>query len=300
VLRSFSGPPEAVRARRAAPGDPATSGECGECDVLQPDFLVAHMKVPLRSEGPRIGFLCIGGRVPRRFTLAEVDLVTALATQAAIAFDKAALQDELRSLAAVQERERIAREMHDGLAQMVSLLHLKLQQAGIAGNRSALRQGLSEATRLAEQAYDEVRQAIFGLRLKLAGGLIQTLREYLQEFSLQTGIATDLKVEDEPIVLSPLSEVQLVRIAQEALANVRKHAHATRALLRVRAEGDRVHLVIEDDGRGFDLAALDAAAGRGVGLQSMRERAEGLGGSFTIAVAPGKGTRVAAVLPSGV
>ncbi|MFB3817803.1 MAG: HAMP domain-containing protein [Candidatus Methylomirabilales bacterium] len=302
ILRAFSGPPEAIRPTRLPAPCCGGAGACdaaGECSVLQPAFLAAHVKVPLRRDGQRNGFLCAGDRRARTFTPSELDLLTALATQAAIAFDKAALQDELRSLAAVQERERIAREMHDGLAQMVSLLHLKLQQVGLTGDRSAARQGLGEAIRLAEQAYDEVRQAIFGLRLKLAGGLVPTLREYLQDFSLQTGIQTDLKVEREPILLSPLSEVQLVRIAQEALANVRKHAQATRALLRLGADGDRVRLVIEDDGRGFDLAALETSAGRGFGLQSMRERAEGLGGHLTIAVAPGKGTRVAAILPSG-
>lgn len=303
VLRTFSGPSEAIRVPRLLTACCGGEGACegrGECSVLQSAFLAAHVKVPLRREGRPIGFLCIGGGTARTFTPAELDLLTALAAQAAIAFDKAALQDELRSLAAVQERERIAREMHDGLAQMVGLLHLKLQQVSGARDRGSVRQGVEEAIRLAEQAYDEVRQAIFGLRLKLAGGLVPTLREYLQEFSLQTGIGADLKVEHEPIVLSPLSEVQLVRIAQEALANVRKHARATRVVLRLGAEHGNVRLVVEDDGRGFDLAALAAGGAGRFGLHTMRERAEGQGGQLTIAVAPGKGTRVAAVLPSGV
>jgi len=300
ILRAVAGPPEALQAPCGSPecSRGAGAAACG-CCALESAFLAAHLKAPLTRDGSPIGFLCLGRRTPGEPTPAETDLLAALATQASIAFEKAAMQDELRSLGAVQERERIAREMHDGLAQMVGLLHLKLQQVGARVHRGSLRRGLGEAIRLAEQAYDEVRQAISGLRLKLAGGVVPTLRECLQDFSLQTGIVADLTVGTEAIVLPPLAEAQLVRIAQEALTNVRKHARATHVWLRLeRANGD-IRLAIEDDGCGFDPAAVDAFGDGHFGLQSMRERAEGLGGRLTVSRLPRRGMQVAAVLPAG-
>jgi signal transduction histidine kinase len=125
--------------------------------------------------------------------------------------------------------------------------------------------------------------------------LILALRQYAEEFEVQTGIVTRVEGQSEDVSrLSPLAEAQLVRIVQEALANVRKHARAEQALVRLGARDGCLCVMVSDDGQGFDLRAV----GRGhFGLQTMRERAESVGGGLTVTSAHGAGTRVDLRLP---
>lgn len=273
------------------------------CTIMQPEFLRAHLAAPLRRGDTTIGMICVCSREPRTFSAAETDLLTGLATQAAIAIENARLYEEVRSLATLEERERIAREMHDGLAQALGLLHMKLRRAeeqSAAAGPSPAADGLREMAAITAGAYEEVRQSIFGLRTMVSRGLglIPTLTEYLHEFSAQNGIGVELEVSDgRPIHLSPASEVQLVRIIQEALTNIRKHAGAAHAWVRLHRQDPWVQVTIEDDGRGFDPATLASPDRLHFGLQTMRERAEGLGGKLEIDTTPGRGTRVVATLP---
>jgi nitrate/nitrite-specific signal transduction histidine kinase len=314
IALATSGPAEAFRSGRPAAGrnlpagrTAATAGDLAahipRCTVMQPEFLRAHMAAPLRRGDTLIGVICVCSREPRTFTAAETDLLSGLATQAAIAIENARLYEEVRSLATLEERERIAREMHDGLAQALGLLHMKLlwtQERPAAADPSQLAEAIQEMTAITERAYEEVRQSIFGLRTMVSRGLglIPTLTEYLHDFSVQNGIAVELDVvEGRTVHLSPASEVQLVRIIQEALANVRRHAGASRAWVRLQRQDPWVTVTIEDDGRGFDPTALASPDRLHFGLQTMRERAEGLGGKLEIDTAPGRGTRIVATLP---
>lgn len=209
----------------------------------------------------------------------------------------------LQTLATLKERERIAREMHDGLAQALGYLHMQLaaletrtslkDQDGIQGE-------LREMKVAAGEAYEEIRQSIFGLRTMVSRGLglIPTLTEYLHDFSQQNGISVDLQIGDDRATrFPPFAEVQLVRIIQEALANIRKHAGATRAVVRFDVEGDRCCITVRDDGRGFEPGKIFEERSRHIGLQAMRERAEGIGGTLDIEAAPGRGTEVMLRLP---
>ena len=153
---------------------------------------------------------------------------------------------------------------------------------------------------ITENAYEEVRQAIFGLRTFVSRGLglVPTLTEFLHEFSVHNGIAVELETAGPPLdAVPPASEVQAVRIIQEALTNVRKHAAADRARVRLQRDGAWLRVTIEDDGVGWDRLA--SRSGLHFGLATMRERAEGLGGRFEVEAAPGRGTRVVATLPGG-
>jgi signal transduction histidine kinase len=314
VALATSGPAEAFQsaalpgsrslpAGRTAATPEDLTAHTPRCTIMQPEFLRAHLAAPLCRGDTTIGMICVCGREPRAFSSAETELLTGLATQAAIAIENARLYEEVRSLATLEERERIAREMHDGLAQALGLLHMKLRRAeehSASGNPPEIADALREMTTISERAYEEVRQSIFGLRTMVSRGLglIPTLTEYLHEFSAQNGIGVELEVADgRPIHLSPASEVQLIRIIQEALANIRKHAGAPHAWVRLQRQDSWVRVTIEDGGRGFDPATLVSRDRLHFGLQTMRERAEGLGGKLEIDTAPGRGTRVVATLP---
>jgi signal transduction histidine kinase len=191
--------------------------------------------------------------------------------------------------------------MHDGLAQALGLLHLKLQGAlGRTADAAAVAEALREMARIADDAYEDVRRSIFELRTFVSRGLglVPTLTEYLHEFSAQNGIAVELGVAEGTFDPLPAAcEVQAVRIIQEALANVRKHARAHRAHVRLQREGTWVRVSVEDDGMGWDLRT--GSDRLHFGLQTMRERAEAVGGRLEIDSAPGRGTRVVATLPGG-
>jgi signal transduction histidine kinase len=238
---------------------------------------------------------------PRDLSAIEAELLEGLAAQAAVAIERARLVAELRSLATLQERERIAREMHDGLAQSLGVLLIRLKLAEkLVDAQPATSDALREMTQLVMETYADVRQSIFGLRTNVgrALGLVATLTEYLHEFGAQNGVDVQLEVAGGvPLQLSPASEVQAIRIIQEALSNVRKHAGARRAWVRLRPDGRYLQMVIEDYGSGWDAAVAPVDGRVHFGLDTMRERAEGIGGSLQVDSAPGRGTRVTAVLP---
>jgi two-component system, NarL family, sensor histidine kinase DegS len=155
--------------------------------------------------------------------------------------------------------------------------------------------------KVAANAYEEVRQAIFGLRTMVSRGLglVPTLSEYLHEFSQQASLEVKLEVQQEGDLtqLAPEVEVQLVRIVQEALHNVRKHAGARMAWVRFWREGDDILMAVEDDGVGFDPAVPPADGRRHFGLATMRERAESVGGALTVRSLGATGTQVVVRLP---
>lgn len=307
AARVTSGPPEAfapdespdattralsgrITARSGVPGAACCSGPAG----------AARLAAPLRLGDDEMGVLWAASHEEREWSADEAELLSSLAMQAAIAVERARLTEELRGLAAVQERERLAREMHDGLAQALGLLHLKLQHAlAHSEDPAASNEALSEMARIAGEAYEAVRQSIFELRTVVSRGLglVPTLAEYLHEWSAQSGIAVDLAVPEGPIdPLPPASEVQAVRIIQEALTNVRKHARAHHARVSVERDGAWLRVAVEDDGAGWD--AHGPTDRLHFGLQTMRERAEATGGRLAIDTTPGSGTRVVATLPA--
>jgi two-component system nitrate/nitrite sensor histidine kinase NarX len=300
--RGMSGPAEAFPARapvccRLAPDGRITD----ECAGMHAAYRVAHLAVALGKPDQATGYLCVGMRAARRFTPDDAELLSALAIQAAIAVEKSALYEEIEGLAAAREREWIAREMHDGLAQTLGALYLQLQQAQRRASDASARAAaddLQEATALADQAYDEVRQCMFGLRTTPKVGFLPALREYVKDFAARTGIAVAMQVDGEPLRISPESEVQLFRIVQEALANIRKHAKAEKARLRIARDGSTLALTVEDEGCGFKVEPPRPGL-RQFGLQVMWERAESVGGSLTVESSPGHGTRVTATIPEG-
>ncbi len=210
---------------------------------------------------------------------------------------------ELQSLAVYEERDRIAREMHDSVAQSLGYIYSRLrllQERYPPKEASETWAELDELARVTSASYDEVRWAIFGLRTRRPHrvGLLSALAGFLRDFTARTGVPAELAGETlGRVSLAPQGEAQLVRIVQEALTNVAKHAAASRVWVRAEAEGDSVRVSVEDNGTGFDPTAESRGGDGHFGLASMRERAESVGGRLEIDSRPGAGCRIHIQMP---
>ncbi|TKJ29885.1 MAG: hypothetical protein CEE40_06795 [Chloroflexi bacterium B3_Chlor] len=272
----------------------------GEEESLDADFLTARIS----SQGEIVGALGLEGKAGHRpFTNEDAQLLQGVAAQAAIALENAELYSEVQGVAILEERERLAREVHDGLAQTLGYLRLRLKVAGeylSKGEVAEAEQILADMITTTEEAYAGAREAIADLRSAVFEGadFISTLDAYLEEFGLQNRIKTSLVVEAETEIRPPaIQAVQLVRIVQQAVANVRKHSKATTVVVRLRKENESVVMTIEDDGQGFDVHEVSRRKGWHFGLNIMRERAESLNGTLEIHSRPGQGTKVIATVP---
>jgi two-component system nitrate/nitrite sensor histidine kinase NarX len=260
------------------------------------------MAVPIRGPIGTLGELWIGRRSDIPFTERDRGFLVTLSGLAAIAITSAQMREAGRQRAVLAERGRIAREMHDSLAQVLGVTHLRLRALD---SRVEVQESKEIATELAEladicqDAYHDVRESILGLRgsNKAERGLEDNLRAYLAKYSQQCEIATSLESDlDHELALSPRCEVQVIRVIQEALTNVRKHSGATSAVVRVIESDSTTRFVVEDNGHGFDTGSSPHDRD-GFGLFTMRERIALLNGSLTVDSAPGHGTRVIADVP---
>lgn len=210
-----------------------------------------------------------------------------------------------RQVTILEERDRIAREMHDSLGQILGYLGLKIieiDQLLAAERTDAARSALRQMADAVHDSCADVRESILSLKTSLSdeGGLARTLEEYLAKFGEQASMKTEMVIDDRiGLKLAPIAEVQLLRIVQEALTNVRKHAQAKRAWVRIEANNGDTKIIVEDDGKGFDLNEVARRKGHHFGLQTMRERAEEIGATFDIQTGEGQGTKIIVRLPNG-
>jgi signal transduction histidine kinase len=214
----------------------------------------------------------------------------------------------VRNVAVSEERERIAREMHDSLAQVLGYVNIKVQAIQELLKRDETERAATQLDQLSEAAraaYADVREGILALRTSLGPGrtFLEALAEYLERWKEQSQVEASLVVRpaNGPLHgLEPAAELQLLRIVQEALANVRKHAQATHVEVRIDVEPQRVETTVADNGRGFDPTAAVRSEDRipHFGLSTMRERAESVGGSLEVVSGPGEGTRVVVCVPT--
>lgn len=270
--------------------------------MMSAENLRSAVAMPVQIRGRLFGALFVGNRRPGPFIAEDVRLLGSLASQAAIAIENVHLYRDVQHLAAVEERHRLARELHDGIAQSVAFLHMKLQVARHALDRGDLEEAgrqLAELEDRARATYSEIRHGIFSLKSTPQPGatFAESLAKYLHEFAEQARIEVRQRL--GPGAAQPLPaaiEIQLIRIVQEALTNVLRHAHATVVTVEFAHVDGCVEVCVTDDGRGFDPAA-PVAEGRHYGLAIMRERAAALGGHCEIESAPGCGTRVRARIP---
>ncbi len=268
-----------------------------DCPLVQPSDQRAWAARPMRGPDALLGELCVV-RAGEPFSPAEESLLGALADMAAIAVRTARLKEAEEQVTIHAERDRIARELHDSLAQVLGVIHLRLrglESRALDEASHLMAEELSDIAETADEAYRDVREAILGLRetVREDGGLEGSLREYLRKYSRQTGIAATLSCNGETRqTLSPRAEVQLLRVVQEALTNTRKHARAKRVSVQLECSGPVIRITVRDDGVGFDPATVVRSLEGGFGLASMRERVEQVGGSITVQTAPNEGTTI--------
>ncbi len=299
-LQASSGPRDRIAADGTGDGSDAER-------FLAAPYATAQLAAPLQRGGRTIGLLVAGGREPRGFDVDDVETLASLASQAAIAIENDRLHRRLRELAVVEERERIAREMHDGLAQVLAYVNTKSQAVEEllqAGRVPAARVQLTELAAAARSIYVDVREAILGLRSPIPAGtgLVAAVETYAARFAEASKLAVIVSATDEARGLSLPVEVedQVFRITQEALANARKHAAARRISVDIRIERGSPWIEIADDGRGMGHREPDGGPSDGwrhYGIEAMTERAGSIGATISWADGEGGGTIVRLVLP---
>ena len=263
----------------------------------------SSLGLPLISRAKVMGYLGMISKPGRQFDRRSAETLLAVGKEVGVAIENALLYTQVRRMAALEERDRLARELHDNLAQALGYLNLKsaiVDKSLAEGHAVEARAGLQEMKSIVQTAYTDVREAIFSLRAAVSPGpgLLATVREYLAEYRAHYGLDVRLRVDREPLPeLGEEAEIQVIRIVQEALTNVRKHARATKAWVHFREEEERVVITVEDNGCGFDPAHVAAKGRRSFGLQVMRERAQGVGATVEIDSQPGRGTRVVIRIP---
>ena len=253
-------------------------------------------------DGDRIlGELFLANKVtPGGFTAEDEELLRLLAAHAAIALVNARLYERSRELSIVEERQRIARELHDAVTQKLFSLRLTADAAAtlVALDPARAVDELGIVRRLAAEVADELRAIVVGLRpVDLAGdGLDVALRKQAELLDRVHGSAVRFSGGPVPR-LTAAAEEAAYRIAQEALHNALRHGSPSTVEVTLDASGGTVRLEVADDGRGFDLGPA-GAAGR-LGLASMRDRARAAGGRLELRSSPGAGTTVRLLLPVG-
>ena len=254
--------------------------------------------VPIRDGSDVLGIIFAAcKRDPGGFTERDEELLGLFASHAAIALTNARLYERGRELSVLEERARLARELHDAVSQKLFSIRAKASAAGVLVGRDPGRAvaEIESVASLAGQAHAELRAVIDGLAPPdlAAGELAGSLRSYAVLAGRTYG--AEVRFHAEPLPeLGPQRETAVYRVAQEALHNALRHSGAAVVCVSLTARRRRVVLEVSDRGRGF---APEAAPG-GLGLSSMRERAASAGGTLTVRSAPGEGTLVRLELPA--
>jgi len=263
----------------------------------------ALLGAPIVARGKIFGNIYVTDKLGAgEFTDNDERALEVLAAQAGVAVQNARLyeesrraQSELRRLEVLEERERIAKELHDGVIQALFAVGMSLQGAAALASDDTVVSRIESSVEDIDQAIRDLRNYIFGLRPGILADhqLDQALRELAAEFESHSGVITVVDV--DPTVAAALASVasDVVQLTREALSNVGRHASAATCRVSLRRQGRLACLEIDDDGTGFELGAETG----GLGLANLRDRVASLGGSLDIESHAGEGTTVRAMLP---
>jgi len=294
------------------------NGPVGPAGQDKEQAVASALCVPLKVKGKVIGVLNSSNVTEEgSFTKSHLDMMTILAGQAAIAIENARLFEEVEAKQATleqllgellraqeEERERISTEIHDSVAQLMVSASYHTQSSCALLSQSKFDQARDEAeraTKIIGTCVKELRGIVTDLYPPALSelGLLGALQENVEYFRRETGVASRVLSTTLPQQLSPVQEMVIYRVVQEALNNVRKHAQATDAEISLDANAGEITVQIRDNGKGFDAAGMSGTrqqSGR-VGLLTMRSRAQMLGGNLKIEARPGGGTTVTLTIP---
>jgi two-component system, NarL family, sensor kinase len=255
-----------------------------------------HASIPLYAGDRPLGVINLATRGWRRLTRQELDLLTTIADQVGVAIERARFSEQSVEVARADERSRMAREIHDTLAQGLTAVALQIE-AGLSrlGGTNEARRPLSRALDVARSSLEEARRSLRALTPSSLekGSLAEALGALSRGFTADTGVRVRTDIAEVGSLPADV-ETELFRIASEALANVRKHAKAREASLELGIVKRRVRLKVSDTGVGFRPRS---ARRQGFGLVGIEERARRVGGRATIRSSPGRGTTVLVTMP---
>jgi len=258
------------------------------------------LSIPLVLDEDVLGALVLVDDHSQTLARHQITLLSAIAGQTALLIRNDQLYARLKAQAIAEERSRLAREIHDSVVQTVG--YLKLQVERMHGwlqeeNLSRLKREMDDLAAVLEEVYASARDAIAGLRVGLNPGdtLESTLAEYTQSFAGRYGLPVELVVQGNPVPLPATTILHLLRIVQEGLTNIRRHARAAHAWVTLNYQSDALRMTIGDDGDGVDPASLERAGARGVVF--MQERVESVGGQLSIVPRSPRGTAVRVMVP---
>lgn len=306
-LRASSALPDVMRGGDPAPTPTLPPRGSELDDYLRPGFSI-RLQAPVARSDVRVGILGVATRDRRVFTVADVDTLSALAIQVGLAMEAARLRDDLKALAVEGERERIAREMHDGLAQVLAYVNTKSQAVELLlddGRVDEARRQLDELAVAARSVYVDVREAILSLSTPVPPerGLASALAEYAEQYAESSKLAVRFKAtpQAEQAPLTAVIQSEVFRIVKEALTNVRKHASANRVTIAMSRVESELVVLVSDDGVGFDAKTIGSRreSWPHFGLAGMRERAESVCGTIVWRSKPGAGAEVELRVPTG-
>jgi len=293
---------EGIVGRVAETGEPINVGDVSK----QPEYVPfpelsdtrSELAVPIRIGTETLGVLDVESIDLEAFD--EIDLFTiqTLSDQLAIAIENARLYHETRDIAVLEERNRMAREIHDSLAQGFTGIVLQLEAAEqtLDKDTKQAQHHLNRARELARESLSEARRSVWALRPQVLEQLplVATIGQQIDRFTQDSGVQAGFNITGEKRTLSADIEHSLLRIFQESLTNVRKHAEASQVEVMLTFENKVVRLMIQDNGVGFDP---EAPTQNRFGLISMRERVRLLGGSMEVRSQKGKGTQLEVTIP---
>lgn len=323
VIRTVSGPLmkelkwltiprlEEVRGKDQMPGEPILfeagslkSGADWDLQGILSLGIHSLLAIPLLRGRRVLGLLAVMGDTDHTFSDWDIQRLKQLAQHVVVAIDNAMLYQQVRSMTATEERRWLAQEIHDGLAQIINSLCLWSEEARISveeNDPDTTRKTIGKIETAARDAYTTLRDEMLGLRTGDFANkyLLELISEYIDRFQRQWSIQTHLHLDEsakalQPWPISSAARVQLLRILQEGLTNIRRHAKASSISVTIAIADALLKVVVEDDGSGFDMEHIPEDH---LGLRIMSERAAVVGGTIRISSRIGKGTQLEIDIP---
>jgi PAS domain S-box-containing protein len=260
-----------------------------------------YLGLPIRSKKKVVGVLVVIGQAERVFTDEEITLLTSICNQLGIAIENANLHEQAEEYAAAEERQRIAREIHDTIAQ--GLIGIKMQLEAVEsalelGQIESAMERLSQASELASESLSEARNSVWALRSnhQTEKSLAESIQESAANLTTKANLEVSFDLEDDISPINSDLKNDLQKITKESITNALKHAQATQIKIQLKQSNHTVSLSITDNGQGFSVHKKQSSNKGGFGIISMHERIDRHGGNLKISSSPGIGTTVTAIV----